>query len=157
MFDKNYLQKIVQYKDGFLFWKERKKGRQYLKPIGTKSNNYLTFMIDGKQLYVHRVIYAYHHNEWPITVDHINGIPSDNRIENLRSTDISGNTQNIKSHRSDSKSKLLGAFYSKKRNKWFSAICINNKRKYIGTFKSAEEAHNAYIAKKRELHLTCTI
>jgi hypothetical protein len=58
---------------------------------------------------------------------------------------------------STNKANLIGAFYSNQTKKWFSRICIDGKRLWLGTFESPEKAHLAYVQAKRQFHKTCTI
>ena len=51
----------------------------------------------------------------------------------------------------------LGASWHEGRQKWQAQIYINGKAKYLGLFKTKEEAHAAYLAAKRELHPFSTI
>jgi hypothetical protein len=80
-----------------------------------------------------------------LVVDHINGDTLDNRRENLRIVSKRGNSLNSKVHRNG---KPIGARFMKGKNRWCSNIYINGRTKYIGCFKTAEEASNNY---KREL------
>jgi len=118
------------------------------------NRNYLTIRLANNIYQAHRLAWFYENGKLPINyIDHINGIKTDNRILNLREASASENQQNIKSARSDNKSTgLLGASFHAKTNKFQSAINVNNKRKYLGLFLTAEEAHNAYLSAKRELH-----
>ena len=50
----------------------------------------------GKSYYLHRIIFKMLTGEEPNLIDHINGNPTDNRIENLRSVDNQTNTRNAK-------------------------------------------------------------
>ena len=115
-------------------------------------------MLDGKPYLLHRLVYLYIHGYMPVNdIDHINGDKTDNRIENLRVVSKAGNQQNIRKAYTTSTSGLLGAFYSKKHRNWFSRICVNGKRKWLGTFENSNQAHQAYVEAKRYLHPTCTI
>lgn len=43
------------------------------------------------------------------------------------------------------------------RDRFQAKIQIDGKRTYLGTFNTAIEAHQAYVAVKRRLHSGCTI
>lgn len=123
-------------------------------PIGSiKSNGYVAIVIRGKHYQAHRLAWQYVHGEIKKPyIDHINGIKHDNRMKNLRQCNASENGQNKRKSPSNSKIKLLGARRKKNRNVFESSIKVNGKSHYIGCFKTAEEAHQAYLAKKKELH-----
>jgi len=106
----------------------------------------------NKTLYLaHRLAWFYYYGNLPNqTIDHINGIKTDNRISNLRDISSSGNCQNLL--RSRGSSGLIGAHFQKSRNRWSSSIKLNGVRTHLGYFKTAEEAHTAYIAAKRSMH-----
>ena len=99
----------------------------------------------------HRIIWMWHFGKMPLLeIDHINSNKSDNRIENLRKANRSENGQNIKKAQLNNKIGFLGVYKSK--NKWRARIQVNCKKIHIGLFDTPEEAHQAYLAKKRELH-----
>jgi hypothetical protein len=50
--------------------------------------------LDGQKAYQHRVIWKMEHGTDPEIIDHINGNPRDNRLENLRSVSHRVNIQN---------------------------------------------------------------
>lgn len=158
MLTQDYIKSVFHYNNGHLFWLGKRKGAPKNKPVGSLAHGgYLHCMLDGKHYLIHRLVFLYFNGYLPENVDHINGNRADNRIENLRAVTKKGNQQNMRKAFSTSKSGLLGAFLSGKTNKWFSCICTAGKRVHLGTFNSPEEAHEAYIKAKRELHKTCTI
>jgi hypothetical protein len=158
MITQDYIKSVFKYENGQLYWLGNRQGAPKNTPVGSiSSGGYLSCMLDGKHYLLHRLIYLYNHGYMPENVDHINGDRKDNRVENLRAVSKSGNQQNMRVAYSTNKANLLGAFYSKQTKKWFSRICVSNKRLWLGTFKTPEEAHHAYIKAKRELHKTCTI
>lgn len=130
-----------------------------LREVKTKDKNgYLFFNFNRKKYTVHRVVWFYENGEWPeLLIDHINGIKTDNRIENLRLATISQNLQNQRKSHKDCKSGMLGVYQYKDSGKYFSTIMLNGKSKYLGSYETPELAHEAYLKAKRELHEFCTI
>lgn len=133
---------------------------QLRRGVGTyNSLGYLLIGIDGDSVRVHRLIYSHFHG--PIApwhqIDHIDGDRSRNGVANLRRTDQTGNSQNQRRAHRDSASGLLGAVLDKRRGCWRSTIMREGRSHFLGNFPTALEAHEAFIAAKRELHATCTI
>ncbi|QLG87668.1 HNH endonuclease [Chitinibacter bivalviorum] len=123
-----------------------------------RSNGYIEIRIKGKSYLAHRLAFLYVLNELPESsrqIDHINGNRMDNRISNLRLATPSQNLQNQRTGRG--RSKMLGAIWDQKRNKWVAQIKVNGKRKYLGMFETPEGAHSAYLKAKKELHEYSTI
>jgi hypothetical protein len=110
--------------------------------------------IDGQLRYAARVAYAHHHGEWPRgQVDHINGDHTDNRIANLRDLTNAQNAQNRRRAKSDNSTGFLGVSYEKRHGGRYRArIMVDGSMISLGYYATAEEAHDAYIAAKRELH-----
>lgn len=57
-------------------------------------SGYLTAYIDGKQQYIHRVVFFMTHGTLPPLIDHINRDKLDNRISNLRAATAQQNQLN---------------------------------------------------------------
>jgi hypothetical protein len=126
--------------------------------IGSTHNvGYVRLHVDGRSYLAHRLAWLYMTGEWPEQqVDHRDGDRANNRFENLRDVTRSVNFQNQRRARGNNKhSALLGAF--KKRDRWESRIKVDGAYIRLGTFRTAEEAHTAYIEAKRRLHPGCTI
>ncbi|RWX40814.1 HNH endonuclease [Rhizobium leguminosarum] len=117
------------------------------------SKKYMAVHIKGEKILVHRIIWALHNDRWPEGhIDHIDGDETNNAIENLREVTRSQNNMN-RSNRSDNMSGLKGAKLRKNRDGspvWVSSIWINGKSKYLGRFKTPEEAHAAYVKAANE-------
>jgi hypothetical protein len=117
------------------------------------AKGYRVITVDGRDQKAHRLAWLYVHGEWPPDdIDHINGIRSDNRIANLRKASRGQNVQNIRRARKDSRSGLIGAHYRKDSGTYAASIQVNGLNKHLGHFKTAEEAHAAYLKAKAELH-----
>lgn len=104
----------------------------------------------------HRLAWLYVHGRWPTQLlDHINGKRSDNRIINLRECDDALNGQNRRDARKDNKIGLIGVSMRTNRTGTVSfraRIRVNHAMTNIGSFATAEDAHQAYVAAKRVLH-----
>lgn len=77
-----------------------------------------------------------------LVIDHIDLTKTNNRVENLRIVTNRENCANNKVSRN--KTGFVGVSYIKKINKWIAVIYKNKKAKYLGTYKSALEASEAY-------------
>lgn len=121
----------------------------WLSPQGYRYLNIL-----GKLHLSHRIAWLYVHGEWPAHhIDHKNGDRDDNRISNLRDVPQRVNNQNLRAANSSSQTGVLGVSLSRRKaNPFCARIVINKKIIHLGGFKTAEQAHAAYIKAKRELH-----
>lgn len=111
-------------------------------------NGYVVFGSPiGKDRYLHRLLvksFVPNPDDKP-HVDHIDGDPLNNSIDNLRWCTQKENVRNSKSH-SGSSSKYKGVSWDKSKNKWEVNMYIENKKKFIGRFDEEEEAARAYDA-----------
>lgn len=127
-------------------------------PIGSLSKEgYIHAGIDMKVYALHRLAWLYMTGSFPSgQIDHIDGCRSNNAFSNLRDVHKDINVQNQKkAQRSNKSTGVLGTF---KNGIGFAArISVHNKKHYLGTFKTIDEAHDAYLKAKRELHPGCTI
>lgn len=113
---------------------------------------YVQIGIERKIYLAHRLAWLYVYETWPKeSIDHINNIRSDNRILNLREANQAENCQNLKKSRGASG--FLGVTIDSARgNRWKSSIKTNGKNYHLGWFKTAEQAHEAYLFAKRAMH-----
>jgi hypothetical protein len=121
-------------------------------------SGHMVASIGGHECLVHRLIWLYMTGDWPDgMLDHINGIPSDNRWCNLRQSDAVLNQQNRRRANKNSTSGLLGASWSKEKQKWVARLYSRGKYMHLGYFRTPQEAHAAYIEAKRVHHAGCTL
>lgn len=108
------------------------------------SRGYVITYANGKSYRAHRVIWMIYYGEpAPKVIDHINGICSDNRIENLRAATQSQNTSNR--HDKPKRKHDLPKGVSKNRSRFISHIYVDGKRiSYGKTFATPLEAGQAY-------------
>lgn len=124
-------------------WAGKRAGSHW---VGSRSGPYWKLVILWQVHYAHRIAWFYMTGEWPEEdIDHKDGDGVNNRWANFRLATPSQNHQNMKP-RTDCASGLKGAYYDKRRGRYFSQITISGKLRRIGTFSSAEEAHAAYCA-----------
>lgn len=117
---------------------------------------YVQVNIAGTVIKGHRLAWFLHYGEWPSDhIDHINGIRNDNRIANLRVVSGTLNTQNKRKAMPKSKTGVLGVV--KVGGRYQANIHKNRKKHYLGTYSTAEEAHQVYVLAKRQLHEGCTL
>jgi len=111
-------------------------------------NGYILIHFKGKLVRAHNLIWLYHTGEWPtFELDHINNIPWDNRIENLRPADRAkqGANQKLQSRR---QGKYKGVH--KNKTSYYVKIKKDGKQYNVGSFKCEKEAARAYNQKAKE-------
>lgn len=142
---------------GVLRWKVRASGRKMDKEAGSTYLGYRSTCVQGREYKNHRLAWIITYGVWPKhQIDHINGVRDDNRLENLRDVAPIVNLQNRHNAPVNNLSTgLLGV--DKVGNRFRAAIMAEGKRRHIGLFKTALEAHEAYLKEKRRLHKGCTI
>lgn len=142
---------LFDYKDGQLFWKNKQSNVKAGSVAGSKTaEGYLTVSIKKKRLLAHRIIYFMFHGKEPNFVDHINGVKTDNRIENLREATLFTNAWNRPSNK-NSKTGVKNVCFDKQSKKWIVQLTANRKKlvhKIIEDFELAElvamEARNKF-------------
>ena len=103
----------------------------------------------GKQVPRHQLVamafLGYERNgKTDYVVDHIDENKLNNRLDNLQ---IVTNRQNVSKSRElkgDGTSKHIGVCWVNRDSRWLAQIRINGKRKYLGHYKTEEEASDAY-------------
>lgn len=118
---------------------------------GPASRGYRQIAIDGRTYKAHRVAWLMMKGQWPSqTIDHRNGSRGDNRFTNLRDISESGNQENRRQANKQNRTGLLGVTPHKR---GFQArIRVKGRLQVIGTFTNAEDAHQAYVERKRAVH-----
>ncbi|ARB11672.1 HNH endonuclease [Pectobacterium phage vB_PatM_CB7] len=129
---------------GILYWKvKRPNGISAGDVAGRKDKKrgYIHIWLDGQLYLGHRV--AWEMNNGPTlegrVIDHLNHVPWDNRLPNLRMTTQLSNTRNNK-RSSRNKSGVTGVMWREKEGKWLASITVDRKRIYLGRFIDKDEA-----------------
>lgn len=129
---------------GIFIWKNPPLKNGYLKNkiAGSKTmQGYVSIRLKRRNLLVHRLVWLIEKGTNVDQLDHINGIRSDNRIENLRAVTNRLNQNNTIRHRNG---RLVGATYHKNTNKYMSRLKIKGKNIHLGLFNTEIEAHIEY-------------
>lgn len=98
----------------------------------------------------HRLAWLYVYGEIPGTIDHINGVTSDNRIANLRCCTQAENTYNTRLRKNNT-SGFKGVSFCSMTKRWAAQIRKGKRKWTIGRFDTPEAAHEAYRKKAVEL------
>lgn len=119
-------------------WNTRFAGKVVL--AGTEPKGHKYFSLHDKKYKAHRIAWAVTYNEWPASdIDHINGDPADNRIDNLRLATQSENNYNSRLRR-DNTSGIKGISWNKTYQKWEVYINVDGRRIRLGKFEALDKA-----------------
>ena len=160
--DSTRLRALVNYcpETGVFTWRQQLRKNTEIGSIATKPNGhgYLHIRLERRPIFAHRLAWLYVYGVWPSdTIDHINGDKADNRIINLRNVSPQINAQNRRRPIRSTSSGLIGATWVPKLKRWKAQITIEGVTQYLGLFATAQEAHEAYVSVKRQVHEGCTI
>ena len=135
---KDYPGLVYDSVSGEMNWAE---GETYRTAFSIDSRGgHLRFHYRAHGLYVHRLCWLFHYGEWPAhTIDHINGVPDDNAIANLRDVPHVTNMRNCKL-RADNTTGHPGVYWHTQTQKWQAKTFIFGKGRSLGLFDTREEA-----------------
>ena len=133
------------------------------KVLKQRSNNdgymVINFVFDGvsRNLRLHRLFFYLHNRYLPKLVDHKDNNPKNNKVENLRDLDTSGNAMNSNKRKfykgRPTTSIYKGVSWDKASKKWRVCLMIKGKCIHLGSFDNQDDAGQAYNDKIRELGL----
>lgn len=107
-------------------------------------HQYSRVRVDGRLYYAHRLAVFYMTGEWPANkVDHHDTAKLNNIWTNLREASNQGNSANISIQRNNTVG-FKGV--SRDGNSFRAQIMVNRKFIHLGTFKTPEDGHAAYVA-----------
>jgi hypothetical protein len=96
----------------------------------------------GVRVASHRVAWAIHTGQWPTAeIDHVNGVPDDNRFVNLREATRSENMRNVSSK--GGTSKYVGVHWCRTWRRWVASVSTPAGQRNVGKFSSEVDAARA--------------
>lgn len=142
-----YVKSILSYEpvSGKLIWKKNRFRRFVGQEAGTiNARGYRRVSIGNQTYAAHRLAWVIYHNKWPVNeLDHIDGCPDNNSIENLRDVTREQNGKNRRVNKNNS-SGYKGVSYINRFKRWRASIKVSGRSIILGTFKDPEMAHLAY-------------
>lgn len=105
-----------------------------------ESEQYVISRLNGKEIKLHNLIMTPASGD---VVDHINGLPFDNRRVNLRLTTSAQNAKNRGTPKTNT-SGMIGV-HQNHRGKWIARIGVDGKRISLGSYDSFHEAKEARL------------
>jgi len=111
---------------------------------------HLRARIKGKNYLVHRLVFLMHHGYLPKQIDHIDGNPANNKIDNLREASQSQNMWNRNAN-TNSMSKIKGIKLHQS-GKYQVRVQVNKKSMYLGLYVDLELAELVAIEARNKFH-----
>lgn len=109
------------------------------------STGYVRIYVNKKNMHAHRLAWLYMTGAFPDRqIDHISGIRSDNRWENLREASQSQNNANRKGLHPRNTSGYKGVSWSSKKGCWWAQIKIDGVHHNLGYYDDPCQAAEAY-------------
>lgn len=122
-------------------------------PAGcTRKDGYVVIKISSLAFKAHRLAHLYMTGTWPVSGDHKDGNPSNNRWLNIRPTTHSQNCMNRVMRVGETGISGVGLEKRGKKPMYRARIKANNQRVYLGQFTNPEQAEAAVTAARLALH-----
>lgn len=119
----------------------------------TDPSGYRHGKVNGKVYQAHRIIWKIVHGNDPVAIDHRNGNPSDNSLDNLRECTVAENSRNYSKQRAGQSSSYRGVCWVKRDQKWAATISNGQGgKRSLGNYENEEDAARAYDAAAIEMH-----
>ena len=146
--------KVFEYKDGQLFWRAPTNPKRT--PVGSlagtiSKRGYIHVQYQRKIYKAHRIVYLMFTGQHCNLIDHINGVLTDNRIENLRPATAVQNQRNAVI-RKDNSSGVKNVSWHKRVNKWGVQLSINSVVKHFGYYDDIELAELVAMEARNKYH-----
>lgn len=147
MLNKDLASELFLYENGILYWKTTLKKAGYKRKDGYVQG----IRLNGSNYLAHRIIFLLHYGYMPDVVDHIDGNPANNSIENLRESSTQTNQYNRKLNK-DNTSGVKNVYFARNRNKWRVEIKVNKRKRSFGSYEDLELAELVAIEARSKYH-----
>lgn len=135
---------------GLFTWRRKRR------PLGERAGSpclkwgYTKICVDKRMYLAHRLAWLWVYGDpLPAQIDHINAVPNDNRIANLRACSGSQNSGNRRiSTRNTTGYK--GVQWIAREKRFAAKLRKNGKQYHLGFFNDPKEAHEAYMKAARQ-------
>lgn len=147
---------VFEYRQGQLFWKEPTNPKRT--PVGTlagtvSKRGYVHIQYKRKIYKGHYLVYLMHTGQSCKLLDHINGVLTDNKIENLRPATVAQNQRNA-ALRKDNSSGVKNVSWHSRLGKWGVQLSVGRKIKHFGYYDdlglAAQAAQKARLAHHKD-------
>lgn len=140
------------YEDGQIFYRPEFKAKGIRRgfPVGNPNKDgHLKATVNKKTVFVHRIVWEMINGPIPdgMTIDHINHIRDDNRIENLR---LATRQQNV--HNTLQRDGNLPRGVRERNGRFFAVVKVGGKQVWGGGYSTPEEASEVATCMRNELH-----
>ena len=143
---------LFEYKGGDLLWKVSRGGTSIGDIAGRMTDNgYRVVKVNGVLYPVHRIVYQMHGGDVSQWVDHIDGNPLNNSIENLRGCTRTQNQHN-RALNSNNTSGVKNVYRNSVGTQWNVSVRVNGQRKFIGGFYDLELAELVAMEARNKYH-----
>ncbi len=140
------------YKDGDLYWKKTRACKYHVDTLVGSENirGYIIVHLFYKKYRVHNIIWQMFNGEIPenMMIDHKDGNPSNNNIDNLRLATNGQNKQNCKISRNNT-SGIKGLTFHEPSKRWLGRIMVDGKR--ISKYSMKKEYIENWLLEQRGL------
>lgn len=135
-------------------WKRKKE--LVLKPYSSK-HRYLKVRLycngSSRHHYVHRLIAVAFLGPSELTVNHKDGVRTNNILSNLEWLSMGDNNRDGASRMEHTTSRFVGVSWDREKEKWVARIGVGGKHLYLGCYEKERDARSAYLEALGLVHL----
>lgn len=141
------LKELFRYdpETGYLYYKKARGFRRIGERAGTRHPRLRSVKINGRRVGEHRIIWQMQNGPIPksLVIDHIDGNPFNNLLQNLRVVTLKINCRNQR-HRKNNTSGYIGVYWKSDKKRWTAELHVDWRKKFLGYFDTKEEAAAVY-------------